>query len=660
MSFLARLGVILGLNSAEFTKGLDDAVKKTREFERNQKKALKDAEAASAQMATTFARAGTAAGLLAVGFAAIAKQADDIMDVAVAFDMTVDSLLATKAALQAAGGEAENVTSLMSKLASVQQDARDGSDQMREAFTKLGISGRDVDRLALDDLFRRVATELAKVEDTTKRTALAQDLLGKAAKGVNWSDFVTQYKEVANPELARAIEQNAQAWQNIESAAKGTMEIVQMLIAPLSVVLNGFFDIFKIWKEIKAGGDADIDWGAAMGGMPGQEGASTFHAGTGKAQSAGPIAKAAQSGGYGQLSEKEKAAAKKAAEDAARLEEKMLALITKQQERLHKFEGDMAAMATTQQQRIRNVYTEFNIVSDTLNLERERYRMTENQYASEKLRLDQRIRMAEIEQRASDAQYAALIEMQRASTDDAEYARQIYEQKIKDINTLKQLEIAAATQFNDLERRNFEESVERQYSWAEGWSAALRRYAEDAEKFFNVGAQAFQRVMGGMDQALYQFVQTGKVNFKDLIGSMVKDLLYLQLKAQMNSIFASLLQSAFSVSVGKMTPNGGGFANGGYGSIGRAAAGGDIAGPTLIGENGPELFIPRTPGTVIPNGSWQQMSGRGGTTINGPYIANLSAIDQRTFEDYIYNSSNAVWAAGKYAEKSLTVGRGRA
>ena len=32
MSIIARLGVILGLNSAEFTKGLDEATKKTKEF----------------------------------------------------------------------------------------------------------------------------------------------------------------------------------------------------------------------------------------------------------------------------------------------------------------------------------------------------------------------------------------------------------------------------------------------------------------------------------------------------------------------------------------------------------------------------------------------------------------------------------------------------
>ena len=46
-------------------------------------------------------------------------------------------------------------------------------------------------------------------------------------------------------------------------------------------------------------------------------------------------------------------------------------------------------------------------------------------------------------------------------------------------------------------------------------------------------------------------------------------------------------------------------------NIGSAAHGGFISGPTLVGEQGPELFLPgRGGGTVVPN---DQM---GGTTIN--------------------------------------------
>ena len=654
MSYIARLGVILGINSAEFTKGLDDAVKKTKDFERNQKQAFKDAERAAGEMSAMFTTAAGAAGALAVGFAAIAKAADDIMDVAKAFDMTIESILATKAALQAAGGEADNLTNLMSKLASVQEDAKNGSDSMRESFEKLNISGKDVDNLKLDDLFRRVAVELSKVEDAGKRAAMAQDLLGKAAKGVNWADFVSEYKEFANPELADAIRENAKAWDNIEKSMKAISMLVQQLVQPFAVVFNYAFDLLNIWKEIKQGADASIDWGAAMGGMPGEEGSTTIHAGAGKKKPSSPIIKAPMKGGYSQASEKEKAAAKKAAEEAARLEEKMIALIEKQQERLYKFRGEMQALQTAQDRKIQTYWQEKYLTRDLMELEAERYRLTENQYANQRMVLEQRQRIIDVEKRATDAQVQARIEMERASSDDAEYARRLYEEKIKNINQLRDLEITAANDFNRMETQIFEDSVNRQYSWLEGWKDAFRQYTEQAEKAFNRGQMAFSMVVANMDRALYNFVQTGKLNFKDFVSSIIKDLLYMEMRAQAMAFIRGMFGAIVpSVSVGPiskdMGPNLPGF-----------ASGGSITGPSIVGENGPELFIPRSPGTVIPNGSWQQMmGGGGGMTINGPYIANVSAIDTQSFEQRIYESNKAIWAAGKYAEKSLMASGGR-
>ena len=40
---------------------------------------------------------------------------------------------------------------------------------------------------------------------------------------------------------------------------------------------------------------------------------------------------------------------------------------------------------------------------------------------------------------------------------------------------------------------------------------------------------------------------------------------------------------------------GGAFANGGMPPMGKIS---------LVGERGPELFVPRMPGTIIPNGGW--------------------------------------------------------
>jgi hypothetical protein len=100
---------------------------------------------------------------------------------------------------------------------------------------------------------------------------------------------------------------------------------------------------------------------------------------------------------------------------------------------------------------------------------------------------------------------------------------------------------------------------------------------------------------------------------------------------------------------------GGGYTGPAVSTVGFAADGGFIDGPTIVGEQGPELFIPRTAGTVVPN---QQMNSQlgGVTNITNNYI---QAIDVKSFEDRLLSSSNAIWAANKYADKSLQVGRGR-
>lgn len=659
MSIIARLGVVLGLNSAEFTKGLDEATKKTKEFERNQKAAAREAATATQDMIKNFGAAGVAAGLLAAGFVKVTKAADDMMDTAAAFDTTIESLIATKAAMQAAGGEAENYSTLMQKLASVQDGAREGSDTLREAFNRLGISGKDVDNLKLDEMFNRVATELAKVEDATKRNALAQDLLGKAAKGINWADYVDNYKKVADPNLAAAIRENAEAWQNIESTMKSIDMLVQKLTAPFSALLNMMFDLVKTYNDIKEGGDANVDWGAAFGGMPGEEGASTFHAGQGKKPS-GPISKPGQIGGYAKASDKEIAAA------AAAFKQKLHDLLDASKKfdaQMEKLGGSLQTIQTTQIQKVQNLKDEYDIKTELLDLENKRYSMSIDEYENSKMYLDQKIRKLEIEKEAINEIAAAQIEMERASTEDALVAKLIFEEKVKNIKILKDIQLAQAEELQRLEIRNFDAEKERQYDFIEGFKHSYQRASEENAKIFKLGEQAFSNVMGNMESAIQNFVKTGKLNFKDFTRSVIQDLLAIAMKAQLIRLFDLIKLPVGSVSVGAFASGGnagGGFVGGGYGSIGHAAAGGPISGPTLVGENGPELFMPNSPGTIVPNGSWQQMSNnKGGMTINGPYIANMSTIDSKSFEERIYESNKAVWAAGKYAEKSLAVSGGR-
>ncbi len=89
------------------------------------------------------------------------------------------------------------------------------------------------------------------------------------------------------------------------------------------------------------------------------------------------------------------------------------------------------------------------------------------------------------------------------------------------------------------------------------------------------------------------------------------------------------------------------------GIFGKRAGGGPVnsGSPYIVGERGPELFVPSMSGQVVPS-----YATSGATTVNN---YNIQAIDVKSFEDRIMGSNRAVWAANAYAQKSLSP-RGRA
>jgi lambda family phage tail tape measure protein len=205
---------------------------------------------------------------------------------------------------------------------------------------------------------------------------------------------------------------------------------------------------------------------------------------------------------------------------------------------------------------------------------------------------------------------------------------------------------------------------QRRTSFSEGWNQAFRQYSYDAQNYSKMGADAFSSVVNNMNSALDNFVKTGKLNFKDLAGSIIKDLIAIQLKAQATQLFnmsglgnifgGGITSSAGNASSLSSYQNATGytFADGGEPPVGQAS---------LVGERGPELFVPKQAGTVIPNNTLQSMLGGGNNqpsiTYNGPYIANMSAIDTQSATQFLAKNKSAVWAANQTAQRSLPQSR---
>ncbi len=163
----------------------------------------------------------------------------------------------------------------------------------------------------------------------------------------------------------------------------------------------------------------------------------------------------------------------------------------------------------------------------------------------------------------------------------------------------------------------------------------------------------FDSVFGNLSSAIDNFVKTGKLSMKDLARSIIQDLIAIQMKA-MTLRFLNMAFQSFG-GTGSTYNASGGIAEHVFNPQKRANGGPVESGmPYMVGERGPELIIPRSAGTVIPN---NQMGMMGATTnVTNNYI---NAIDVKSFEERLLGSSNTIWAANQYANKNLSTNFGR-
>ena len=201
-----------------------------------------------------------------------------------------------------------------------------------------------------------------------------------------------------------------------------------------------------------------------------------------------------------------------------------------------------------------------------------------------------------------------------------------------------------------------QQTKDQQKTFQYGWEAAFSSYMDNATNAAKIAGDSFNSITSNMSNAIDNFVKTGKLSFSDLARSIIQDLIAIQLKASANTIFGGLMGSLFGGRMGSDLSGYNGTRNNFSAFVAQRASGGPLGQDqlSLVGENGPELFIPRTAGTIIPN---NKMSSMGNTTNVTNY--NIQAIDTKSFEDRILGSSKAVWAANAYGEKSLALGRGR-
>jgi lambda family phage tail tape measure protein len=688
-NFIGRLGVLLGLDSAEFQKGLAQA---------------------SRQLDTFVEKARTTAAVGATAFAAMAYQAmrlaDEIVDTAKANDIAVDSVLKLRNALAMSGGEAESAGKLLSAFTANIDKAAEGSFETQKTLKSLGISLQDLRTMSIDQLLTKSLDGLAKMEDPLTRNAKAMELFGKAAKGVDFSTLNTEIENGAGVTAAqaKAIEDAAEAYDAIAKAGRDFNVMLATELGPsikatvdylggMKEILSGSGTVFRtVFETVVVLGNrvamtfeaiareightfenakllAKFDFAGAralneaydakneqkaraleeferrvMGGGGGRGGGvSDFddprRLDRPKDKPAGPT-RAVKKG-----IDKEAEAAKKKADDEAKKRQELILRGMAEEMRQREENNRLIAEQETMYQK-----------GNAAQIERQSRAATEADRAKEMLELvfqgrNMRAEDLQLAQELKEVEWKRLDAIEAINADQA-LDREARAAALERENALAEKAVELAKRRNELTKQT------REGTMSEGFFKAMADAARNATTEFERGQQAFQSVMGNMESAIDKFVRTGKFAFKDFALSIIRDLIAIQMKAAAMRFLGGI----FNMGGGAGSTVGGLGSSDLMGTLAFTAAdGGDVPGGKmgLVGERGPELFVPRTAGTIIPNHRLADAfgSGGGGVTYNGPYIANMSAIDTQSAMQFLAKNKQGVWAANQSAQRSMPVSR---
>lgn len=563
------------------------------EFNQGLGKAKTQVEGFSAASKVSLAAVGTAFAALATD---AIKFADEVNDVAKANEVAVESVLQLSQALAINGGNATDTAKIFATFTNKIDESVQGSDKLRKSFQDLGVTTKDLANLTEQELFEKALKGLSAIEDPIRRNALAFDILGKSVKGVDIKSLYEDY-EKAKGSFEGSNETYKRVGESLDKLSIIWLHFKDNLAKAVLPVLEAIIFALEKIHQLNKFLDPYFEKADKFFGMgpKGAEGSSSYK----PVDYTGPVgpnfsAQASKASAQRKLELTDaQKAAKKLLETQTQYYEKEVAISKAKAGRLVK-ENELAFLGENERKRQLGIYD-----------------------------VEEKLKQLAIEKKMTKQQIDAY--------GDVEKARVEQEYKI----------------------------AESQRTFEYGWKKAYASYVDDATNAARMGQEAFVSVTQNMESALDNFVKTGKLNFADLARSIISDLIKIQLKAQATKLFGGFDLGGLLGGIFK----GGSSYSPGYSTLAAApypkfAAGGGISGPSIVGENGPELFIPKGAGTIIPNNQMGSAMGGGAQVVyNGPYIANMNAIDTQSATQFLAKNKTAVWSANQSAQRSLPQSR---
>ena len=632
MANIASLGVKLGIDTADFTQGIEKAKEALQNFKERAGELL--SVAAFAEMTNKAM-----------------EYADSVVKTAKANDVAVASVLNLSSALIKNGGDAEETSRIYSGFTQKIESAALGSGKVQEAFARLGVSLKDLKTLSEEDLFNKTVQGLAKMQDSAERNGLAFQVLGRGIRGVDikglaadlvegkgemdkYAQAVTQAHELSIKlkeashqltleftnavfpsllQLYDALHKDATAIQFFGEVLQTTAETVAVVFKYTATVIVGFF------KEIQGVIAATTD---------------AIH---------GDFSKALQD--LKDYDDK----VKKMAESDEEFAQKILnrSKETPKQEPQQDVNRPVTFAGEKQLLQAQDLSKEYARQAAI------QFQMLSAKEAETHLTKNQKDYVSEITKVLTEMQKALdNVDKKIATTDPSTAAGQAV---IKALKEQKQQIIDTAQVYVEKTEEEVLATQKFQLSFSYGWQKAYEQYVENSNNAAMQAQEMFNAITNSMTNALDKFVETGKLNFGDLAKSIINDMLKIELHAQEMKLF-----QAIGGSIGGSMEEGGMLS--GIGSLFGFADGGQppVGVPSIVGENGPELFVPQTAGTVVPNNKLADVMGgsnQPSVVYNGPYIQQMSAIDTQSATQFLARNQTAVWAANQSAQRSLPQSR---
>ena len=656
---------------------------------------------------------GLAGGAVALGtaFAGLGLKAisiaDELSDISDATGISAGALNNFKNSLVDAGGKAEDFSSLAAKLNQNVGDAAVGGEKAQKAFQKLGVYVTDAGGNVRNtgDILRDAIAKLAAIEDPATRASMAVDIFGKTA---NKLDF-TKLNAANDFAKDQQIQQLAKYQTAIDNIAKSINDNLLTAFGKLAIAYNDYNkQIDDNEKKLNEQGKTSRPFSlggpsVTMNNPPGgklQERALTEEEKTYLAslktaegmqadhnREMNRLKKigAEGGGGFGAVPE---ATLKAVAESEKRIKQSTIDanknIALKGANDIQAIEINAAAEIAKARE---SIYSQERLTDDQKAAEfaakrKEIQSKADNDIAKTRSQLNARIYSEEESQRQANAEAIAAQQKQfddatktaieRAdayaqgvmeledqilleqtlsgmSSNQASMYRQIAEEIKKRTDALRDLAKIENLSYEDrltqeariqsesqkaieLIKQRSADDLARSQSLTAGLSDAWSTYKENALKTADQVKSSFDNSLSGLEDAFVRFAQTGKLSFKDLA----------------NSILADLARIAFKKAVVGMA------------SLFGFAAGGQVMAdtPIIVGERGPEMFVPRSAGTIVPNNALRTAGSASGEGAATNVTYNIQAVDAQSFRSMVARDPSFIYAVTEQGRRSQPTRRG--